>query len=254
MAIPKILVGDTGLIGRTLCDKIDFDLKFNSSNISFFDSTVEDGCDIYLSCLPAEKWKVNNNTLKDILNIIQIFNYLQTKKYNNIYLFSTIDVYENITSGADEELLPELRYFSYGNNRRFFEILVKDQLTYNKLKVIRLPGLYGKYLKKNIIFDYINNHQCESINLNSTYQWYNLVNLVDDLDKIKDEEREFYNFFPEPLSTKELFSALNASEIGYEGSEVLYNYKTNTTETGYWQDKDSVLRGVLEFVNQNRNK
>lgn len=64
----KIIVGNTGLVGTTLCESINFDLKFNSSNIGEFISLVEDGSELYLSCLPATKWMVN----KDVWGILTI--------------------------------------------------------------------------------------------------------------------------------------------------------------------------------------
>ena len=70
----KIIVGNTGLVGKTLCESIDFDLKFNSSNINEFSSLVEDGSELYLSCLPATKWMVNKNVTGDFENLMNILN------------------------------------------------------------------------------------------------------------------------------------------------------------------------------------
>ena len=67
----NILVGNTGFIGKNLREKINFDYEFNSSNIEKL-LECPSGCDIYLSCLPATKWKVNQNLYQDIQNINRI--------------------------------------------------------------------------------------------------------------------------------------------------------------------------------------
>jgi hypothetical protein len=41
-----------------------------------------------------------------------------------------------------------------------------------------LPALFGKHIKKNIIYDLLNENEIHNINYNSLYQWYNLSGIV----------------------------------------------------------------------------
>ena len=91
----KIIIGNTGLVGTTLCESINFDLKFNSLNLSDFPNIVGDGSELYLTCLPATKWIVNKNVTGDFENLINILNVIKQKKYSKVILISTIDVYNN---------------------------------------------------------------------------------------------------------------------------------------------------------------
>ena len=135
----KILVGNTGLIGSVISEKIIFDYSFNSKNINNFNQTIPDNCDLYLSCLPATKWLVNQNLKQDLDNIHNIINILKSKTYNKIYLFSTIDVYiNNIHHGSNECDYIPFNELSYGSNRLLFEILIKNYINYNKIKIFRL--------------------------------------------------------------------------------------------------------------------
>jgi len=49
----KILIGNTGLVGQTLKESINFDFEYNSKSIHSY--SPPDGCDLYLSCLPSTK-------------------------------------------------------------------------------------------------------------------------------------------------------------------------------------------------------
>ena len=102
----NILIGHTGLIGETLKEKINFDFVYNSKNISNFDKQVSNGNNLWLSCLPATKWLVNKNLQEDIQNINFLINILTKKNYNNVFLFSTIDVYNDSPSLVNENYFP----------------------------------------------------------------------------------------------------------------------------------------------------
>jgi len=93
----KLIIGDTGLIGTTLQESIKFDYKFNSSNLEeLLNLEVNpNSTDLYLCCLPATKWLVNQNPSKDFTNMLNILNVISKKQYNTIVLYSTeiIDIF-----------------------------------------------------------------------------------------------------------------------------------------------------------------
>jgi hypothetical protein len=93
----KLLIGNTGLIGTTLKDSVRFDLEYNSKNIHEITQTYinPDDNTLYLSCLSATKWVINQNPSSDFDNIMNIIKTLEQREYKNIILYSTIDVYNN---------------------------------------------------------------------------------------------------------------------------------------------------------------
>jgi hypothetical protein len=126
----KVIVGNTGLVGSTLSDSIKFDLSFNSKNINEFPSQEIDGCDLYLSCLPATKWLVNQDVVGDLENLIDLIKIFKSKSYRNVYVISTIDVYGDSPQNTDENYQPNFKNSNYGSNRLLFESLVRTQLNY----------------------------------------------------------------------------------------------------------------------------
>lgn len=245
----KIIVGYTGLVGQTLLKNIEFDYKFNSSNINKFNS-VEDGCDLYLCCLPATKWQINQEPLLDYNNLYSIFKHLSTKSYSKIYLFSTIDVYSDSPLHVDENYLPQFSNLGYGCNRYTFELLIKE-LKSTQTQIIRLSGLFGEGLKKNLIFDLINNHRVEYINPNSKLQWYDLKDLYTDINSLPNTSG-IYNLFPEPVLTKDIISLFNiTSSMSDPG--VVYDYYTQYGNKNYWYDSSTSLNKIKSYINESIN-
>lgn len=242
----KIIIGHTGLVGQTLLNNIKFDYKFNSSNIGEFDS-VEDGCDLYLCCLPATKWQINQEPLLDYNNLYSIFKRLSAKSYSNIYLFSTIDVYSDSPLHVDENYPPPFSKLGYGCNRYTFELLIKE-LKSTQTQIIRLSGLFGKGLKKNLIFDLINNHRIEYINPNSKLQWYDLKDLYSDINLLPNTSG-IYNLFPEPVLTKDIMDLFDiTSSVSDPG--VVYDYFTQHKDGGYWYDSTTSLNKIKNYINE----
>ena len=254
----KLIVGNTGLVGKTLLKENNFDLQFNTRNINNYINDVSDYADLYLSCLPATKWLVNKNVQQDIDNIFLLIDFLSKKTYKKIILISTIDIYCESPKLVNESYIPSLIKYDYGNNRLLFEKLVTSCLSYEQLQIFRLPALFNSDIKKNIIFDLLNNNNVFNININSAYQWYNLDNLNNDLkyfSKFK-EKHLIVNLFPEPVETTEivkLFLNYDFKNFKYE-KRFEYNYCTKFFPSGYIKNKEDSLKDIKKFVNEISSK
>lgn len=254
----KVLVGNTGLVGSTLRDSINFDLEFNSKNINEFSSHDIDGCELYLSCLPATKWLVNQNLIGDLDNIINLIRIFTTKTYKKIYLISTIDVYGDSPQNVNEDYLPNCKDSNYGSNRLLFESLVRTQLKYDKYMVFRLPALFNNRIKKNVLFDLINNNNVDKINTNSKYQWYNLDQLAQDISnlEIQHPNEEVFNLFTEPLDTQTIVDLFpqHKNSVFFGNTKIEYNYKTKYSNNGYFKNNIEVLNDIKDMINGFINK
>jgi hypothetical protein len=250
----KLLVGNTGLIGTTLKDSIEFDYEFNSKNLEELLSLEIDTsqADLYLSCLPATKWLVNQDPQSDLNNIFNILNIITKREYKTIILYSTIDVYNDFPLESNENYLIPITSPSYGSNRYLFETLVKTTVKYKKLLIIRLPALFGKHFKKNILYDLLNKNEVNKIKYNSTYQWYNLDKLVIDTNNCLDITYDFQciNLFTEPIPTSEILNIFNLSKNDVENNPtpIVYNYKSTLTPSGYVESKQEVLDQIKGFI------
>ena len=258
----KVLVGSSGLVGTSLQRQIKFDLLFNSKNINTFSEIVQNNSELYLSCLPAAKWQVNQNIWKDIQNIKNIVDVISTKRYSTIYLFSTIDVYCESPAESDENYIPSFSKLSYGANRYFFELLISSVVEKSKLKIIRLPALYNKYLKKNIIFDLLNNNNVHMINTNSSYQWLDLdttLNVMNDLI-LNNPNDSIFNLFPPPIETAFIIKYFPKYNIDLNKDNANnnpknhYNFKTKYFSSGYILELEQCKLQLGNFLNESLSK
>jgi hypothetical protein len=249
----KILVGNTGLIGKTIREKINFDYEFNSKNIHEYDG-VQEYSELYLSCLPATKWMVNKNLQKDLETINQIISIISKKTYSKVILFSTIDVYNDSPLGVNENYNPNIGRLSYGSNRYIFELLVREYLRSEETTIFRLPALYNKHIKKNVIFDLLNNNEVQNINSNSAYQWYNLDNLHEDIVNYPKQykNQDLFNLFPEPLETAEIIKLFPEYDVPESKKRIVYDYTTICNE--YISSKESCLENIKRFVDETRSQ
>ena len=248
----KILIGSTGLVGTTLKGSINFDYEFNSKNIEDFLTHDYTDAELYLSCLPATKWLVNQNISEDIKNIEKIIDIISKKSYKKVILISTIDVYCDSPLMIDESYPIGVKNLSYGTNRYFFEMLVENLVDCGDLKIFRLPALYNKHIKKNILYDLINDNNVNQINANSSFQWYNLDNLTNDirLYSVLHPKRKVFNLFTEPLDSIEIVKLFphHKPNVSFSPNRNEYDFKTNLNKTGYILSKDEVLNDIKEFV------
>lgn len=148
------LVGYTGFVGSNIYeaagDKID--AVYNSKNIEEAFGTNPDLL-IYAG-LRAEKYLANNAPAKDMELILQAEDNITRINPKKLVLISTIDVFKNPKNVDENSEIDTENLHAYGFNRYQLELWVREK--YPDTLIIRLPGLFGKNIKKNFIYDYIN--------------------------------------------------------------------------------------------------
>jgi sugar phosphate isomerase/epimerase len=248
------IVGYSGFVGSNLLQFYKFDHFYNSKN--FYQAKNMEFDKMYFCGVPAVKWKANKYPQEDLDIIDSIKNILKTVKVKQFILISTIDVYENVDLGNDEDY--ECDYVinhHYGRNRYMFEQFIQN--TFTDYSIIRLPALFGKGLKKNIIYDLINNNQIENIPINSSFQWYNLEWLKNDIDIIIKNKIKICNLFTEPVDSIEIINLFqyNITQLNNNNHKIIYNCKTkysnafDSSVVGYIRDKNIVIESIKQFIN-----
>ena len=254
----KCIIGYSGFVGGNLLLQKKFDNFYNSQNINDIRNLFFD--ELYFCGIPAVKWYANQNPIEDTNNIENIIDILKTVKVNKFILISTIDVYENINSQDNEDYNCDYKNnHIYGKNRYIFENFIKNN--YENTYIVRLPALFGYGLKKNIIYDLINNNQINKISINTKFQWYNLDWLSNDIEIMFKNNIYLCNFFTEPLETYEIIKLFNFPIILFDQkNNTEYNLKTkyhqifNSNINDYIRTKKEVLDDIIEFINyQNLN-
>lgn len=145
------IIGSTGFVGTNLCAAHDFSARFHSRNIAEIDGTRFDS--VVCAAAPATMWAANQDPDGDLRNIQGLLSHLERMHADHFVLISTIAVLAQ-PDGLDEATDRFEATKAYGRNRRLLEeaCLARFPRTY----ILRLPALFGRGLKKNLIFDILN--------------------------------------------------------------------------------------------------
>lgn len=146
------LVGYTGFVGSNIYGSGRFDAAYNSKNIEEAFGTKPDL--LVYSGLRAEKYLANNEPEKDRALIDEAYENIKRIGARRLVLISTIDVFKDPKNADEKTVIDTQDLHPYGYNRYILECRVRDD--YPDALIVRLPALFGKNIKKNFIYDYIN--------------------------------------------------------------------------------------------------
>jgi len=194
------LIGYTGFVGSTLARARPFSHRFNSSNIE--EIRGEKYSVVVCAGVSAVKWFANKEPEKDKAGIDRLVRCLDTIETDHLVLFSTIDVYPSPFNVTEQDVPDQARSQPYGKHRRELEIWAAKR--FKRCTIVRLPGLFGDGLKKNLIYDLLNNNQVEAILPNGLLQWYPMKRLPSDLDLIIGSGLDLINVSPVPILTEDI--------------------------------------------------
>ncbi|MBO4449732.1 MAG: NAD(P)-dependent oxidoreductase [Clostridiales bacterium] len=147
----KALVGYTGFVGSNIYAAGDF-AGYNTQNISSSFGTKPDLL-IYAG-LRAEKFLANKDPEKDFGLIEEAAENIRKISPKKLVLISTVDVIKDPVGAYEDVVIDTDGLQPYGLNRYLLEKQVREE--YPDALIIRLPGLFGKNIKKNFIYDLIN--------------------------------------------------------------------------------------------------
>ncbi len=251
------LLGYTGYVGSTLLAQTQFDGLYNSKNIESIKGKEYDLA--ICAAAPAVKWKANQFPVEDLENINKLMNALKDVKTNKFVLISTVDVYQKPVDVDEFTFIDPGLIEPYGKHRFYLEQYIRENFA--DTLIIRLPGLFGKGLKKNFIYDIIHNNALHLTHYRSEFQFYNMNRIWIDIQVALKHKLSLVNFATEPVSAEEIAhqSVGLAFENVTEKSPVRYNMKSkfahafnpNASE-GYMSSKEEVLSEIRSFIAEER--
>ena len=145
----RALAGFTGFVGGNLAAAGEFTGLYNSKNIEEAFGTKPDI--LYYAAVPAEKFTANTFPEEDEKIIRHAQDNIRKIAPEKVVLISTVDVYEGSFPVTEKDAASGNG--AYGKNRHMLEIFVQENFPDHL--IVRLPGLFGKGIKKNFIYDYI---------------------------------------------------------------------------------------------------
>ncbi len=244
------LIGHTGFVGSTLKRQAHFDHLFNSSNIHEVNQQSYDT--VICSAAPAQKWIANREPEADWANIQRLITSLDRVECRHFVLISTVDVFarpigvDESTPTGTEGLHP------YGLHRRRLEEFVESR--FGSRLIVRLPGLVGPGLRKNVLFDFHNHNNVSSIDSRSRFQFYPMVNLYSDLLNATAADLQLLHLTSEPISVADV--AREAFDLHFDHvpstAPAVYDMRTLHADglagsPGYQYDRRSTLTAIRAF-------
>ena len=194
------LIGFSGFVGSTLLRQAPFDSLYRSTNINdiegqSFDTVVSAGA-------PAQKWIANREPEADRQKIEGLIAHLKTIQCKTFILISTVDVFKTPIVVDEETSVDETGLHAYGLHRRLLEKFVESHFP-NHL-IVRLSGLVGPGLRKNVIYDLLNDNNLHAIDSRGVFQFYPMVNLWYDIQNALYAGLKLVHLSAEPISVADV--------------------------------------------------
>jgi nucleoside-diphosphate-sugar epimerase len=202
---------------------------------------------------PAEKWRANADPEGDLTSIRRLLAALDSSTASSCVLVSTVDVFAD-SVGADEHRPPDRDQPSaYGRHRAMLEDFVRERFA--ESLVLRLPGVFGPGLKKNLVFDLLHQPHGRFAHRNSTFQFYDIRDLWGHVLQAQDAGLSLVHLATEPVSAAEV--AREAFRIDYQCQDparVDYDLRTMHAadlagrEGPYLRTRGEVLASIREWA------
>jgi dTDP-4-dehydrorhamnose reductase len=254
----RALIGHTGFVGGTLLAAGGFACTYNSQNI--FALADERFDEIVCAGFSGFKWLANKEPETDWASIQRLLDVLAQVRTERFVLISTIDVYSDPTHAVDEDTeFARPPNEAYGRHRQAVEHWVVER--FPECSIVRLPALFGPGLKKNVLYDLLNNNQIGKINPASSFQWYPTRRLSSDLARIAEADLHIVNLFTEPVSVRDIvIRFFPEAKVGLEAGPA-FHYELRTKHAAllggrppYVMSAAEVLSAMEDFVNSEQQR
>ncbi len=189
------LIGSTGFVGGTLARQTQFGDHYNSKNIE--DIAGKKYSLIVCAGAPAAKWIANKEPEADLGNLQRLMGCIDRAEADEFILISTVDVYPDPRCVTENTPISSDLSDAYGRNRYELEEFVRSR--YANCLVLRLPALFGTGLKKNFIYDLVNDNALDWTHKDSIFQFYDMKRLWADIETARSLGLQLVNMATEPV-------------------------------------------------------
>ncbi|MBF0440114.1 MAG: NAD(P)-dependent oxidoreductase [Magnetococcales bacterium] len=194
------LIGFSGFVGSTLLKQAHFSALYRSTNIHEIEDREFDM--VVCAGAPAQKWIVNRDPVGDRKKIDSLIDHLRSIKCKTFILISTVDVFKEPIGVDESTSVEESGLQAYGFHRRLLEKFVEQH--FSNYLIVRLPGLVGPGLRKNVIYDLHNNNNLHMIESRGVFQFYPMINLWFDIQTAREAGLSLVHLTAEPISVADV--------------------------------------------------
>ena len=239
----RALIGHTGFVGGNLAAQAPFDDGYNSRNIEEIAGKRYDL--VVCAGAPAVKWKANQEPEADRAAIARLESALGAAAIAELVLVSTVDVYPAPVGVDESTRIDPAAGQPYGRHRLGLERFLAGRF---KTTIVRLPGLFGPGLKKNVIYDFLHGNAVDRIDAASVFQFYDLADLWKDIEKVRGARLDVCNFATEPTSVATVAKAAFGLDFAGKGPGAPAHYDFRTRHAALWGRTDGRIRGAAEVL------
>ena len=238
-------------MGSSLLRQQAFAHLYRSNNIATIGKTAHDL--VICAAAPAQKWIANREPAADLKNIEMLIEQLDKVSCKQFVLISTVDVFTSPNGVNEASPVEEKDLHPYGLHRRRLEQFVEQR--FDEHLILRLPGLVGPGLRKNVIFDFLNSNNLQVINSRNVFQFYPMVNLWSDIQVALESRLALVHLTAEPISVADVslggFGEMFCNEL--EGDTVRYDFQTQHADKfggsgAYQYSKRETLQAIRAYA------
>jgi nucleoside-diphosphate-sugar epimerase len=245
------LIGYSGFVGKNLNLKRSYASLYRSTNIAFIRDKTYDH--VVCSGVQAMKWWANLHPAEDKAGIGRLLGPLAEVKARRFTLISSIDIYP-IPRGVDEDTIIQREgHHAYGLHRLEVEDWIRER--FPEVVILRLPGLFGPGIKKNVIYDMIHDNGLDKVHPDGVFQYYDLRRLADDIDRAWELQIPLLNLSTAQLATSEIRDRFfPGKELGGIGpTPASYDMRSKYANAwgggeGYLYSKEQVLTDLTDWL------
>jgi nucleoside-diphosphate-sugar epimerase len=249
--MPNALIGHSGFVGSNLLAKRSYEHLYRSSDIDAIRGGIFDH--VVCSGVQAMKWWANLHPEEDKAGIRRLLEPLQQTKASRFTLISTIDVYPVPRDVDEDTVIDRSGHHAYGLHRLELEDWVKKQ--FPEVLIVRLPGLFGPGIKKNVIYDLLHDNGLDKVHPDGVFQYYDLRRLADDIDRAWDQGIQLLNLSTGQLATAEIRDRFfPGKELGGTGpAPASYDMRSKHAKTwggdgGYLYSKERIIADLGDWL------
>ncbi len=236
----RALIGHTGFVGANLNRQCDFTDHYNSKN--FQDMTGQHFDEVTCAGIQAVKWWANQNPHEDWQGIEALLGVLATVSADRFTLISTVDVYKSPVNVDENTLLDTESLHPYGLHRLQVEEAIRAQ--FDTHLILRLPGLFGAGLKKNLIYDALTGGDLSGFDARSRFQFYNLAHLGEDIARLSDCDASVVNLATEPVDVASVIHAITGEDWTRQLDRPPVAYDMQTSFGRVWGSSTPYIRSA----------
>ena len=247
----RALVGWSGFVGGSLDARIAPVARFRSTDVDQLPAA--DVEEVVCAGAPAEKWRANAEPEADRAGIRRLIDALDGSRATSCVLVSTVDVFAD-SRGVDETTPADTtQEQAYGRHRALLEEFVRAR--FDDVLVVRLPGMYGPGLKKNLVFDLIHQPEARFAHQDSSFQFYDVRDLWGHVLLARDAGLSVVNLATEPVTSGQVARACFGVDYRCDDRpQAAYDLRTAHAaelagrEGPYLRSADEVLTGIRAWA------